>query len=238
MHQQKSIHLKALDSLTILYAEDEVAIRQNGVEYLSRYFKEVYEANDGAEALKVWKEKRPDIIMTDIKMPKLNGLEFAAKVRLYDKKVPIIIITAFTDKDDLLKAVELQLVKYLVKPVTSHKMQEALFLASESLLADRTNIVLLDEESLYDLFNKTLIIAGEVIKLTRNELYFFDYLVKNRQRAVTYREFENLLWQYEGMNKDALRTLIYGLRKKIALTKPDRNFIENISGIGYKLKVY
>ncbi len=238
MHFNSSIDLKALDALTVLYAEDEGSVRQNGVEYLSRYFREVYEANDGAEALKIWKEKRPDIIITDIKMPKLNGLEFAAKVRLNDKKVPIIIMTAFTDKDDLLKAVELQLVKYLVKPVTSHKMQEALYLASESLLSDNTNIVFLDEESFYDLFNKTLIIAGKVIKLTRNELYFFDYLVKNRQRAVTYREIENLLWQYEGMRKDALRTLIYGLRKKISLTKPNRNFIENISGIGYKLKVY
>ncbi len=232
------MNLNRFASLTVLYAEDDIFIRRNGLEYLARYFKETYEANDGIEAFSIWKEKRPDIIFTDIRMPKLNGLEFVTKVRTYDKKVPIIIITAYTDTDYLLKAIDLQLIKYLVKPITLDKMQEALSMAAESLLSDNTNIIVLDNESYYDLFNKTLVIADKLIKLTHNELYFFDYLVKNRQRVVTYAEIENLLWQYEGMSKDALRTLIYGLRKKVSLTKPGRNFIENISGIGYKLKVY
>ncbi len=124
---------KDFSNLTILYVEDEALIRQNAVEYLGRICKKVFEAEDGFEALKVYHDSKPDIIISDINMPRMNGLEFARKIRQTDKTTPIIIATAHTETDYLLKAVELQLIKYIVKPITSAKLQESLTLAHEHL---------------------------------------------------------------------------------------------------------
>ena len=125
------MNLDRLKPLTLLYVEDEPLIRQNALEYLRRYCNTVLEAQDGKEALQVYEAHKPDIIITDIKMPKLNGLEMATHIRQTDKETPIIMTTAHTDTEYLLRAVELQLVKYIVKPVTDDKLTEALCLAYE-----------------------------------------------------------------------------------------------------------
>ncbi len=225
------MNLQALKPLTILYVEDEALIRENAVEYLSRYCAKVYEAKDGVDGWVQYQAHSPDLIISDIKMPKLNGLDFAAKVREKDKTTPIILATAHTETEYLLKAVELQLIKYLVKPITSEKLQEALALACDALETDYTHIVHLNKTTKYDTLNQTLIQDNAPIKLTHNELLFFDFLVKNRQRAITYAEIESLIWAYEGMSMDALRSLVRGLRKKLGA-----ECIENVSGVGYRLK--
>jgi YesN/AraC family two-component response regulator len=72
-------------------------IRQNAVEYLSRICDNVLEAKDGLEALKVYNAQKPDIIISDIKMPNMNGLELAEEIRKTDKTTPIIMATAHTE---------------------------------------------------------------------------------------------------------------------------------------------
>jgi len=227
------MNLELLKPLTILYIEDEFLIRQNAVEYLSRYCTKVYEARDGLEGLEVYNKYKPDIVISDINMPRLNGLAFAAKVREQDKTTPIIIATAHTETAYLLQAVELQLIKYIVKPITAEKLNTALSLACDALDTSYIHSILLNQNTHYDTLNKTLLIENKLVKLTHNELLFFDFLIKNRQRSITYKEIENLIWAYEGMSMDALRSLVRGLRKKLI-----GNFIENVSGIGYRLKTY
>jgi len=225
------MNLDRLKDLTLLYVEDEPLIRQNAVEYLNRYCHKVLEARDGLEALEIYSEHNPDLIISDIKMPKLSGLAFASAVRKEDKVTPIILATAHTETEYLLKAVELQLIKYIVKPITSEKLNEALSMACEILNEDVEHCVMLDAQTSYDSLNKTLFINKKAIRLTHNELLFFDFLIKHRQRTITYEEIESLIWAYEGMSMDALRSLVRGLRKKI-----EGDFIENVSGLGYRLK--
>ena len=224
------MNLQALKPLTLLYVEDEPFIRENALEYLRRYCNTVLQAQDGKEALQVYEAHHPDIIITDIKMPRLDGLAMATHIRQEDKETPIIITTAHTDTEYLLKAVELQLVKYIVKPVTANKLTEALCLACESLEGKESSIVHLNGQTQYDTLNQTLLIENTLVKLTHNEILLFDFMVKNRQRAITYQEIENLIWAYEGMSMDALRSLVRGLRKKLK-----GEFIENVSGVGYRL---
>ncbi len=217
-------------NLTLLYVEDDEIIRQNAVEYLCDSFKEVYQAKDGVDALEVYRAKKPDIIITDIKMPRLNGLGMAKKIRREDKQTPIVITTAFTDTEYLMEAVELQLIKYIVKPITSKKLTEALSLISEHLHID--SILSIDREKQYDSLNKSLVINKELITLTHKELQLFDLLAKNHHRVVNYEEIENGVWYDDYMSKDALRALIRTLRKKL-----QGDYIENVSGFGYRLTV-
>ena len=141
-------------NIKILYVEDDDIARENGIEYLENFFDAIYEASNAITALQLYEKYKPQIIITDIQMPKLNGLEFVKRVRQIDKKCQIIVITAFCDKDYLLQAIELQLVKYLVKPVNEKDFEEALLLCLDSLKDDCSNIVKLDESTYFDLFNK------------------------------------------------------------------------------------
>ena len=219
-------------NIKILYVEDDEIARENGVEYLQNFFEQIYEASDAIKALQLYEKYQPDIIITDIQMPKLNGLEFVKKIRQKDKKTKIIIITAFCEKDYLLKAIELGLVKYLVKPVREKEFEEALFLCVNSLQEDNSNIVKLDENSYFDTFNKNLVIKDEIIKLRAKEILFLELLIKNKNRYVTYEEIESYVWFDSVMTKDALKTLVKNVK-----TKLQKDMIENLTNSGYKIGI-
>ncbi|MGE4383398.1 MAG: response regulator transcription factor [Arcobacter sp.] len=219
-------------NIKILYVEDDEIARENGVEYLQNFFETIYEASDAIVALQLYEKYKPDIIITDIQMPKLNGLEFVKKIRQKDKKTQIIIITAFCDKDYLLKAIELQLVKYLIKPVKEKEFEEALFLCVNSLQEDNSNIVKLENEIYFDTFNKNLVIKDEIVKLRAKEILFLELLIKNKNRYVTYEEIENYVWSESFMTKDALKTLVKNLKTKIP-----KDLILNLTNSGYKINV-
>jgi DNA-binding response OmpR family regulator len=221
---------KFLD-VTLLYVEDDEIIRKQAIIYLEKLCKKVWGARDGLEALEIYEDHKPDIIISDIKMPRLNGLEMASKIRKTDKSTPIILATAFTDTDYLLKAVELQLIKYLVKPISSAKLLEALNLAYEHLHQDEVNIIHINPHTIYDTLNRTLIIHNEIIKLTKNERLLLELLAKKHQKAVSYEEIENTIWLDTGMSIDTLRSLVRLLRNKLKDIT-----IENVSGMGYVLK--
>jgi len=222
--------MKELKNLKILYIDDEDVIRENAVEYLRFYCDNVYGAKDGLEGLKVYEKIKPDIIITDIKMPKLNGLDMVLKIREKDNKTKIIVATAFLETSYLLKAVELGLIKYLVKPITADKILPVL----KTCLLDlekKNSIFKIDEQFRFDIYNQTLFCDTQRITLTKKELLTLELLIKNSNRAVKYEEFNSYVWG-DFMSDDALRATIKELRKKIS-----KKSIINISGIGYQIGV-
>jgi len=219
-----------LKNFTVLYVEDQEMVRKAAVEYLSRVCNIVLQAKDGKEAINIWREKKPDIIITDISMPRLNGIDMASYIRSYDKNVQIIIATAHSDTEYLLQAVELQLVKYIIKPITKDKLIGALEKSME-LIEDKSKFNLsLSDTCKYNAYEKVIYHNKKEIKLTKNETLFLDLLAHHHTRVVKYEEIENAIWAYEGMSQDAIRSLVRGIRKKV----PD-GAIENVSGSGYKL---
>ena len=223
---------KYYKNIKILYVEDDEIARENGIEYLENYFELIYDASDAIKALQLYEKYKPDIIITDIQMPKLNGLEFVKRIRQKDKKTQVIIITALSDKDYLLKAIELGLVKYLVKPVREKEFEEALFLCINALEKDETNIIQLDEITFFDTFNKNLISSNEIVKLRAKELNFLELLIKNKNRYVSYEEIENYVWNDSVMTKDALKTLVKNIKTKIP-----KDLILNLTNSGYQIAI-
>lgn len=220
-----------LKNLTLLYVEDDEEVRRNAVEYLARLCKEVYEAENGKDAIRVWREKKPDIIIADISMPRLNGLDMAQYIRAHDSDVQIIVATAYTDTDYLMQAVELQLVKYLVKPITKEKLMAALE-KSVHQIEDKSKFSLpLSKECSFNAYTSSVLCRDEEIRLTRNETLFLSLLARHHTRVVHYEEIENAVWPDGGMSQDAVRSLVRALRKKLP-----EGAIENVSGIGYRLK--
>jgi DNA-binding response OmpR family regulator len=226
------INVSNYNNIKVLVVEDDDIARENAVELLQDYFENIYESNNAIDAFKIYKEKNPHIIITDIQMPKLNGLEFVSKIREKDDEVQIIILTAFCDKDYLLRAVELKLVKYLVKPVNEKELEKALKTACDNIIKKESNIILLDKNTKFDMYNLTLVCNDELIKLRSKEIDFIYLLLKNKNRYVTYSEIESFVWDGEVMSKDALKTLVKNIKKKIP-----KELISNLTGTGYKVDI-
>ena len=224
-----------MNNLTILYAEDEDQTRENYAKFLNKYFKEVYTASNGKEALELYKNKKPNILLLDINMPFINGLQLAKEIRIKDKNTRIIILTAHLEQDKLLFAAELNLTKYLPKPVTRSELKSALLEASNQYkeLNAVSNLINLDENHLWNKDTLKLFKNNEEIKLTKHEILLFDILSSKENRIFTIDEISFHLWNdiedYD-VSSNKLKDIIKRVRKKIP-----KNSIENVYAAGYKL---
>jgi YesN/AraC family two-component response regulator len=115
-----------MKNLSILIAEENVFLREELVEYISTFVDDIYQANNGIEAFDMYQKYKPSIILTDINIPLLNGLELTEKIREVDENIEIIIISAYTYTEYLLSAIELDLVSYLAKPIQRNKLEDTL----------------------------------------------------------------------------------------------------------------
>ena len=217
---------------TILYIEDDEGVRTINSRFLNRMFNELYEAKDGQEGYELYKKYHPDIILTDIKMPKMDGISLSKKIREKDKTTKIIISTAFSEKNYLLDAIELNLEKYIIKPLTSRNLMPALTKAIDSLEQQKNFKIFLDESFYFDNNTSLFYFNNKVIDLPKKELLFLKLLTLNKDRVVSYEEIEQNIWEEEYMSLNSLRTSIRFLRKKIPF-----NCIKNISNMGYKLNL-
>ncbi len=224
-----------MNSLSILYAEDEVETRKNYANYLQRHFKDTYIVDNGEDALKYYEEFKPNILLLDINMPMINGLEVAKKIRQKDKKTRIIILTAHLQRDKLLFAAELNLTKYLPKPISRSDLKLALNEAVEQFkeLNGTLELVKLDENTFWDKKTKKLIFENQDVKLTKYEILLLELLSSKQDRVFSLDEISLHLWNdIDDLESSStkLKDIIKRLRKKIP-----KNSIENIYGAGYKL---
>ncbi len=224
--------MEKLKSLRLLYAEDEDGIRKPMANTLSYYLKEVIEARNGEEGLSLYDEQRPDIILTDLRMPVKDGLYMVKEIRKTDKKTPILMITAHTDKEYLLSAIELKIEKYFIKPVALDELLSALRLCIEEIESDRT-LFFECGGCKFDFKNKLIIHEdGNEIELTHKEADFLELLLRKKRLIVSYEEIEMSVWKEEFMSIAALRTLVKTLRRKLK----NNHFIKNHSQTGYSFE--
>lgn len=218
----------------ILFVEDEQSIRENYVTYLKMFFSEVYEAEDGEKAYDIYKQKKPDIMIVDINIPKLSGLELLRKIRENDYNTKAIVLTAHTDKTFLLEATSLKLTRYLVKPVSRKDLKEALKITIDELL--KYNILPIQKINLTDDYSwdfqlNELKHHNKNVELTNKEKIFLKLLFSHKNRVFTYDEIFEYIWQYEdSISIDGLKNMVKRLRKKLP-----ENTILNVFNEGYKV---
>ena len=109
-------------NLTILCVDDEDALRKSIVVFLKKFFKSVDDAQNGVEALKKYKDNSYDIVLTDIEMPKMNGLELSKEIKKTDPNTQVIVLSAFDNKEYLLKSIEIGINHYLTKPLNNDEI--------------------------------------------------------------------------------------------------------------------
>ena len=123
----------SLKNITILYCEDELDLRNVTYDILSQYTNKVFVAKDGAEGLELFRQHKDeiDLVITDVNMPIMNGLEMVKEIKNININMPIIVATAFSNSEYLLNSIELGIDKYILKPINIRKLFDVI---SKSLL--------------------------------------------------------------------------------------------------------
>ncbi len=224
-----------MKSISLLYIEDDLDIREIYLDSIKEEVELVYFASDGEEGYEAYLSYRPDIILLDINMPKLDGLSLAKKIRENDSNVKIIITTAYSEQEKLLQAIELYLIKYILKPIDPTILKQALQKAKKEISLQREKeklIYMLDEATTWDFDAEKLYENGIEIKLTKNERRLLKLLSTNKDKVFTFFDIFNHI-SHDNFDKEydanQVRALVKLLRKKVP-----KNSIINIYGEGYR----
>jgi DNA-binding response OmpR family regulator len=220
---------KLLKSKTVLYVEDDLKLQSNIEKILGNFFTNILVASDGDEALDVYiqNQNKIDLIITDINMPNTDGITLCKYIREYDKKLPIVIISAYTDTDYLLDSIDLNIVTYITKPFTTKKV----FLLLDKMLEflELSSQIVLKDKIKFDYEKGLLLIDENSVVLTSRETNFIKLLTEHS--IVSYLMMYEYLWDYDSQpTQNAIKSFIKKIKKKIPI-----ELFKNKQGIGYYL---
>lgn len=219
----------ALNKLTILIVEDENDTRKLMHEILKDEFHAVITAQNGDEGLKKFKKYNPDIVISDIAMPIVDGLDMTAQIKKISPNTPVVAISAHSEKEKLLRAIDVSVDKYILKPVDIDELLSVLEIIAKTKI-EATNITELAKGYSFNKTKRVLIKDGKEIALTKKELAFITLLIKRLGTIVLHDDIKNVVWIGESVSEAAIRTFVKRIRDKVG---PD--FIKNAPGLGYKI---
>lgn len=168
---------KLLSPLSLLYVEDNLPLQEKAASFFEKLFGSIFKANNGEEGLALFKEHRPHLVITDIQMPLMNGLEMAQALREIDPNVKIIITSAYDEKEYLLKTISLGLDGYLIKPLKVEELSSTLFHLASKMAEERSKNLF--HNYLYSIFNNQnnliVMLKNETVMLANDHaLHFFN----------------------------------------------------------------
>ena len=221
----------------ILIVEDEPI----SLEMLSKTLKEdfnVLTADNGKKGFELYKKFNPHIIISDLNMPIMNGIELIQKIRELDQNSKIIITTFKNDVQTLLQATELKLFKYLIKPIDFTALKNIIEESIEELNRFNTvalNLINISPTLIWKTSEFELFCNNQIVKLTPKEKKVLNLLLQKPNQVFTYNEIIYEVWEKnnEAGDRKTLKTMITGLRKKIKDVE-----INNVYGYGYKIVLH
>jgi len=218
-----------LKTKSVLFAEDDEMLRAQTTEVLEMLFGKVYPAEDGEIAFRLYEEESPDIIITDIKMPKKDGLKLVGQIRRYDYRTPIILLTKFAENAMLFDAANLSVDGYLIKPVQVDTLTDAICRSLKRVHNDQ-GPVKLGQGLFFNTATQELYQNDTIVPLGTKELDLLMLLIKKRSKTVTKDEISQALWPFDPICDSAIKNLILRIRKKL-----NTDIIISVRGIGYRL---
>lgn len=227
MTSNPSQAINSLNQLTVLFADDDDILRDTIGETLSMFFNQVILAKNGLEAYEQFQQQSVHVVILDISMPMLNGLAVAQKIRELDDQVPIIVMTSYKEESQLMAAIKLNLIDYLVKPVNFQALKDTLQSCAQQIIKSGRLLQKLKNGTEYHVLNNTVISEDGVFTLTKNERLFLDMLLKRRGQLIRIEEVEHQLGD-DDYSPAGLRNLVYRLRKKLG-----KDAIVSVKDLGY-----
>ena len=220
---------KILKNLTVLLVEDDSDSKKIMHDVLSDNFEKVFTAQNGDEGLKKFKKYNPNMVITDAFMPISDGLDMTRYIKEISKDTPVIVLSAHSEKETLLKAIDVGVDKYLIKPIMADDLLNTLENVAKNKI-ETSNIIQVANGYSFNKIKRVLIRDGVEISLTKKELAFISLLIKRLGTLVLHDEIKSVVWVGESVTEAAIRTFVKRVRDKVG-----NNFIKNVPGLGYKI---
>lgn len=221
----------------ILVAEDEAALR----DFVSRNLRargfEVLEASNGLEAIALWERENPQLLILDIMMPRMDGLEVCRRVREYST-VPIIVLTALDEEPDKVAALNLGADDYLTKPFGVEELLarvHAVLRRTQWEITPKVTGVKEFGDISIDLEGHVVRVRGNEVRLSRTEFALLKQLVTHAGKVLTHRMLLQSIWGPEyGGEAEYLRVYINRLRHKLEVDPANPRYLLTEQGVGYR----
>lgn len=223
---------------TVLVVEDEEALAFGVKDALEHAGFQVQVVHDGPTALDRIRTDQPELVVLDLMLPGMGGLEILGTLRKEQRDVRVVILTALASESDLVQGFELGADDYMKKPFSPRELVarvEAQFRRREMDTAPPARLELPNGISV-DLSRLEVHRDGQIIQLTPREGDILDYLIRNRHRVVTRDDLLLDVWHYKSANVET-RTVdihIVGLRRKVEPNPAEPTLIQTVRGKGYR----
>jgi len=218
-----------LKNKSVLFVEDDETIRITVCEILEMLFKEVFVAADGIRAYEIYEDEFPDIIISDIVMPKMDGIKLSKKIRLIDYDIPIILLTCCTAGDMLIDVANLSVDGYIIKPIDLNIFVSTLTNAMRRVKKEH-GLIQLTKNVFYHSGTQEVYKDGSLVSLGIKEIELIKLLITNKSQTIIKEKISETLWPLESICESAIKNLILRIRKKLG-----DDIIISVRGIGYRL---
>ncbi len=228
--------------LSLLLVEDHELLRNDLAEILEDFFKVVTVAADGQKALDLYQKYHEannrgfDMVITDIEMPLMNGVELSRAIRNISEDQQIIVLSAYTHSDYLLELINLGIAQFITKPINRKELLDTLCLVSKKINtlkseSEKSLPVDLGEKYIWDREKLILKEESSIVELTRYEQLLMELFVDKIEQACTNDDIIDTFYTHDiNINKKNIRNLVSKLRKKLP-----EELIDNVYGLGYML---
>ena len=227
---------------TVLVVEDDKSVSQLIRLYLAQVGYKVISAEDGLVGLRMALEDTPDIVLLDLNLPGMDGLEVCRNVRK-DSEVPIIMVTARVDEDDRLTGLDLGADDYVSKPFSPRELVARVNAVLRRTSRDSEkrsesgNLVSAGDIAI-DLDRRSATVLTDEIELTPTEFRLLAYFIEGRGRTVSREQIIENVFGYDFSGYDrTVDTHVSNLRKKLEIANPDRQHLKTMYGVGYRFDV-
>lgn len=233
-HKIKLLQLKKYTStMNILFVEDYLELHESILRTLKILFKNVDGAYDGAQAIELYKKNQYDLVLSDISMPNVNGVELSKMIKEENSTQPIIILSAHRDAEYLHELINIGVRRFIQKPVSLENLLDEFYTVCSTLYSEEEvkNTITLSENIIYKVEQKQIFIDDKEVVLTKYEEKLLYLLIQKLNQNISAEEVVNTFY-LDGidMSLENVRKHIYKLRKKLPT-----ELIQNIHGVGYKI---
>lgn len=223
----------------VLIVDDEPQIRKMLTIGLEMYDYLSIEAVNGTEAIKATLSQKPDIIILDLGLPDMSGVEVIKRIREWSQ-IPIIILSVRSDESDKIKAFDSGANDYVTKPFGIGELMARIRASLRiSLITDTNSSPVFEAGDLkVDLLKHEVTVRGKRIKLSPKEYKLLRVLIINAGRVITHKQLIKEVWgeAYNDSDNQYLRIYIRQLRQKLEMDRKRDQYIHNEQGIGYRLE--
>ena len=218
-----------MNSISILIVESKLNLLENLVNCISNFCHIIYKATNTQEALEIHRKYKPNITLTDIDIALLNDYELIEVIREKDNTSHIIVISAHTHINYLLKAVQVKSLNYLVKPIDTGELKKIIIKSMNEIYKNK--YLTLNNDYMWNRQTKILLLKDKEINLTTYETAFLECMIISLNKDVSYEELHNYIYAYDDYSQGSITSIIKRLRKKTV-----KGLIKSCFKYGYKLE--